>query len=249
MRRVFNATWLPLIGLAISSLIILNVNGRIESRNNSPQQDIDTSNFPTAEFGVMSGDAKERARWQAKSKKYNKKHAPRIGESSDGIFHIVDWDTGLPAFPVARSAAIVIGDIKEARAYLSEDGTNIYSEFSIQVDEILKNDPLNPVTTGVGLIAEREGGRVRFPSGKTVTVRVNHQDMPRTGRRYVFFLTRTSATGDGSECIHLLTAYELREGRVIPLDKVSDGHPITQYKGRSEQDFLTELRAVITRGD
>ncbi|MFZ0751885.1 MAG: hypothetical protein WAM70_21175 [Pyrinomonadaceae bacterium] len=152
---------------------------------------------------------------------------------------------GLPAFPVARSAAIVTGEVTEARAYLSEDGTNIYSEFSIQVGEILKNDPLDPVTAGVPLFAEREAGRVRLPSGKIVTARVVNQDMPRPGRRYVFFLMRGSLTESDSKGLHLLTAYELREGRVLPLDKVSEKHPINQYKGKAEQEFLTELRAFI----
>jgi hypothetical protein len=247
MRRVLNATWLPLIGLAVSSVIILTVNGRIDLRNQRPQQDIDTNQFPTAEYGV-TGDVKERARWQAKSKKYNKKHLGRISEASDVIYHIVDWDVGLPAFPVARSAAIVTGEITEAKAYLSEDGSNIYSEFSIQVNEILKNDLLNPITVGTSLIAEREGGRVRFPSGKIVTARVNHQDMPRLGRRYVFFLTCTDLNGNDAEGVYLLTAYELREGHVFPLDKVSEKHPINQYKGKAVEEFLTELRVVIARG-
>lgn len=250
MRKVIKATWLPLIGLAVCCAMLLGVYGGIDARDKQQQQpDIDTSHFPTAEYGLTLSDAKERARWQAKSRKYNSKYAARIDESSDQIFLIVDWDTGLPAFPVAQSAAIAIGQITDARAYLSEDGTNIYSEFSIQVDEILKNDFLNPLATGGSLIAERQGGRVRLPSGKIVTSRVNHQDMPRTGRRYVFFLRRTISTGSDSDCIQLLTAYELREGRVFPLDKVLEGHPINQYKGKTEQEFLTELRAVIAKAD
>ncbi|HKP48300.1 MAG TPA: hypothetical protein VJT50_16985 [Pyrinomonadaceae bacterium] len=219
------------------------------SRFQQQQKDIDTSQFPTAEYGVTPGDAKERARWQAKSKKYSKKHTGRISEANDGIYIIEDWDVGLPAFPVARSAAVIIGEITSAKAYLSEDGTGIYSEFSIQVDEILKNDLLNPVTSAVPLIAEREGGRVRFTSGKIVTSRVNHQDMPRPGRRYVFFLTRTLLNGSALDGMHLLTAYELREGHVVPLDMVSEKHPINQYRGKAEEEFLTELRAVIARGD
>lgn len=249
MLQVSKPTWLAVIGLVVCSAIILTVNGRIHPRNQRPQQDIDTSKFPTAEYGETPGDAKERARWRAKSRKYNKKHLGRINETSDVIYYTVDWDTGLPAFPVARSAAIVTGEITEAKAYLSEDGSNIYSEFSIQVDEILKNDPLDAVSTTVPLFVEREGGRVRLPSGKIVTARVNHQDMPRPGRRYVFFLTRTSLTGSDSGGMHVLTAYELREGRVFPLDMVSEKHPINQYKGKAVEEFLTELRVVIARGD
>ena len=248
MRRILGASSLVVLVATVLSLAILAGDTR-DSRSQQPPQDIDTSLFPTAEYGVTPGDAKERARWQTKSKKYNKKYTGRISEANDRIFTIVDWDVGLPAFPVARSAAIVTGEITEARAYLSENGSNIYSEFSIQVDEILKNDSLDPITAGVPLFVEREGGRVRFPSGKIVTARVVHQDMPRPGRRYVFFLMRTDLNGNNAEGFYLLTAYELRDGHVFPLDQVSEKHPINQYKGKAEEEFLTELRAVIARGD
>ena len=249
MRRIVSASSLVALVAIVLSFAILAVDTQ-NSRSQQPlQQDIDTSQFPTAEFGVKPGDPKERARWQAKSRKYNRKHTLRISEANDRIFTIVDWDVGLPAFPVARSAAIITGEVTDARAYLSEDGTGIYSEFSIQVDEILKNDPLDPVTAGVPLFAEREGGRVRLPSGKIVTAQVVNQDMPRPGRRYAFFLMRGSLTGSDSEGLQLLTAYELREGHIFPLDMVSAKHPINQYKGKAVEEFLTELRAVIAGGD
>ncbi|MGZ8836819.1 MAG: hypothetical protein ACXW3F_13995 [Pyrinomonadaceae bacterium] len=232
----------------VLSFAIFAVNTQT-SRSLQPPQDVDTSQFPTVEYGVTSGDPKERARWQVKSKKYNKKYTLRISEASGGTYLIVDWERGLPAFPVARSAAVLIGEVSSAKAYLSEDGTGIYSEFSIQVDEILKNDLLNPITVGTSLIAEREGGRVRFPSGKIVTAQVIHQDMPRPGRRYVFFLTCTDLNGNDAEGYYLLTAYELREGHIFPLDMVSAKHPINQYKGKAAEEFLTELRAVTARGD
>lgn len=247
MRRILIAVSLVSLVATVLSFAILAGDTQ-NSRSQQPPQDIDTSQFPTADYGVTSGDAKERARWQTKSKQYNKKHLGQISEST-GIFIIEDWDRGLPAFPVARSAAVLIGEVSTTKAYVSEDGTGIYSEFSIQVDEILKNDLLNPITVGTSLIAEREGGRVRFPSGKIVTAQVIHQDMPRTGRKYVFFLMRTDLNGNDAEGFYLVTAYELREGHVFPLDKVREKHPINQYKGKAVEDFLTELRAVIARGD
>jgi len=212
-------------------------------------QQVDKPHFPTTDYGSMPSDLKERERWQSKSKKYKRKHAPKITESTDQIFHIIDWDVRLLALPVARSAAIVTGEITNEKAYLSEDETNIYSEFSIRIDEVLKNDIANSLSTGSSLIAEREGGRVRFPSGKIVTSYVIHQDMPRTGRSYAFFLTHAQLTSGDSEWFHLLTAYELRDDRVFPLDDVSDRHPMNRYKGASETDFLLDLRAAIAKGD
>jgi hypothetical protein len=239
---------LPLIFvlLVVFGTVSVSLSNRNKADSGQDKKQPDLSHFPMVEYeAVRQSDPNKDARRQTKSKKYNKKHTGRISEASEGSYLIVDWDVGLPAFPVARSVAIVTGEVTDARAYLSEDGTGIYSEFSIQVDEILKNDPLDPVTAGVPLFAEREGGRVRLPSGKIVTARVIHQDMPRPGRRYVFFLMRTDLNGNNAEGFYLLTAYELREGQVFPLDKVSEKHPINQYKGKTVEEFLTELRAFI----
>lgn len=86
---------------------------------------------------------------------------------------------------------------------------------------------------------------MRLPSGKIVTAQVVHQDMPRTGRKYVFFLMRTDLNGNDAKGFYLLTAYELREGHVFPLDQVSETHPINQYKGKAEEAFLMDLRSAI----
>jgi hypothetical protein len=46
---------------------------------------------------------------------------------------------------------------------------------------------------------------------------------------------------------YLLTAYQLKEGRVIPLDAPSGGtHSIaTVYKGKDESFLLSELQKII----
>src|ERR1700755_2170007 len=38
---------------------------------------------------------------------------------------------GLPALPVAQSDAVVLGEVIDRRANLTEDGTGVYSEFSV----------------------------------------------------------------------------------------------------------------------
>lgn len=190
-------------------------------------------------------DPNKRLRRQAKSKKYNDKHAPRLTEVSDQIFDLSDWDVRLPALPVAQSVAIIIGEITEARAFLSDDQTNVYSEFSVRVDEVLKNENKNPISLGKLLVLERKGGRVRFPSGKIAVSLVNHQDLPHTGKRYVLFLTHQFPLGGEIQDFYILTGYEFQGGRVFPLDKLPFGHPITTYKGRDETSFLTDLRVAI----
>ncbi len=205
--------------------------------------EVDTTQFPVTDYAaVQTSDLKVRAKREAKRKKYNNRYAARISESSDGIFTIRDWEVGLPALPVSRSSAVIIGEITDAQAYLSEDGTNIYSEFVVQVQQILKNDNQAPI--GNSIAVERSGGRVRLPSGKIVTARTSHQDLPRVGKRYVLFLTH-EFSGVNTESLNILTGYEVCDGRVFPLDKLGLKHPINSYKGADEASFLNDLAKAL----
>ena len=71
--------------------------------------------------------------------------------------------------------------------------------------------------------------------------------MPIVGKKYVFFLNYSNETG-----FSIITAYELRQGQVFPLDGVSgNGSVVRQvagyqsFKGVSEVDFLNRVKEAI----
>ncbi len=153
------------------------------------------------------------------------------------------------ALPVDQSDTIVIGEATEAQAYLSNDKTRVYSEFTVRVDEVLKNDSTAPLNPGALITAERPGGRVRFPSGK-ILVRsgLYGRNMPRIGRKYALFLKHNSETQDFS----VLTGYELRSGHVFPLDRKPEGGSLSpqftnyeSYSGKDEAIFMKDLQGAI----
>jgi hypothetical protein len=202
----------------------------------------DFSNFPIVDFEAKEpDDPKLKAARNAKARKYSKKYGGEINEELHQIFTTSDWDLRLPALPISRSAAIFIGTVVGAEARLIPDKTAVYSEFSYQVDSVLKSDPQRTVKTGETVSVERSGGRVRMPSGKIVVSWTNHQNMPKVGSRYVFFLTHDFETaGDTGDDFYLLTGYELKNGRVFPLDS-STKPDMVAYKGATESSFLTDL--------
>lgn len=211
-------------------------------------EEADVSQFPIVDYVIEKGLAvKERAKWEAKGKKYNSRHVPPLNEFSNQVFSFVDWERGLPALPFDRSSAVIIGEITGAEAHLSSDETKIYSQFTVRVDAVLKNDELAALNPQSKITVERPGGRVRFPSGKIVVAAVSNQDLPRIGRRYVLFLTHDFIMGGRyNDTFFILTGYELRNGKVSPLDKVSSGHPISAYKGIDEEAFLRDLTSAPT---
>jgi hypothetical protein len=151
------------------------------------------------------------------------------------------WDSHLTSLPSDKSSFIVIGQIVGARAYLTNDRSNVYSEFSLRLDEIIKDsNALLNNKTGETLSVTREGGAVRFVSGKIQKYRVASQQMPAKGRTYLIFLS-----GDSIDDVMIITGYELREGKVYPLDA---SQQFSIYAGTNQVDFLNAVRDSMKGG-
>lgn len=152
-----------------------------------------------------------------------------------------------PATPVAQSDAVLIGEIASAHAYLSNDKTSIYSEFTVSVSEVLK-DTSGTILIGSRVTMERSGGALRFPSGKILIRGLLGKPLPKLTRRYAFFLKRNQEGEDFS----LITAYELRGGKVFPLDGLSPKGEVIepyaayqQYRNEDESNFLAKLWSLV----
>jgi hypothetical protein len=218
---------------------LLVIKGQKQTRN---EDQPDVTKFPTVEYQNRKR-VNLSEKQQKRSKKYNSRYVPAITEENNQIFLTSNWDIRLPALPVAKSAAVVIGEVTDAHAHFSDDETKIYSEFVVRIDELLKNDSQTPLVQGTSVVVERFGGRVRFPSGKVAVCLANHQDLPRIGKRYVLFLFHEFV---GDDDFTILTGYELRDGLVFPLDKPGPGHPILAYRGVSEASLLNDLAVALT---
>lgn len=153
-----------------------------------------------------------------------------------------------PALPAAQSDAVIIGEVTDAEAYLSEDRVSVVSEFEVQVSEVLKNNSAAPFSPGDSVDTVRGGGAVRFASGKIIRYGQHGKPLPRTGRRYLFFLKYNGGEKDYS----IVTAYELRGGRIFPLDGLNLVGTVEpayaayqQYKDADETSFLDSVREAI----
>jgi hypothetical protein len=227
--------------------------GRGNASPQAPAQkrvEVDKEQWPITDYNAPEPDgADRRSKRRARGARHDGEGTVHEPGKRPGITYettlYTDWEVGLPALPAYRSDAVVVGEVLDAGAYLSNDKTGVYSEFTIKLSDVLKNDS-SPLTRGSSLVAERLGGRVRFPSGEVLPVQIVGQGMPRAGRRYVFFLKRD----DQGQAYNILTAYELRAGKVLPLDGAKTrggGHPweFDKYEGWDEGAFIDAVRAEI----
>ena len=150
-------------------------------------------------------------------------------------------DEGLaftPALPIAKSAYILLGEVKTAEAHVSENKQNVYSEFTVLVTDVLKTAN-SSITQGTEITVDRIGGFVRYPNGRTVLYRVSGKNMPAVGERYVFFLTSAN-----NQDLIILTAYQLGANGITPLD---DSPQFEQFQGTQQEAFLQTLRDTLTK--
>lgn len=155
-----------------------------------------------------------------------------------------------PAFPVSNSDIIVLGQVLSAQAYLSNDKTNIYSEFEVLIDKTLKGE--NQTPAGNKVIVERAGGRIRFPSGNIITrPNILGRNLPNVGGKYIFFLKSNS---DNDDSFSIITGYSLNSAKVMPLDFTPDGEEkfksfseYENYKNSDQNKFWVDLNNAIKK--
>lgn len=196
--------------------------------------------LPVADYDEPEpSDPEELRRKREKGAKYDQPEVT-VDAYSEVVVGSTHWASGLPAFPLIQSNAVVVGRVTEARAWMSNNKKGVYSEFTLEIEDVLKKDGDKSLKSDSAASLDREGGRVRLPSGKVGIYYIPGQGVPLVGRRYLFFLSGKKSAG-----FTIVTGYELREGKVTPLDTPGVGHPFTKYAGADEQSFLNEVRAVI----
>ena len=194
------------------------------------REDENEKHFPTVEFNEPAPtDPLKRTQREQKQKRKNGLGlvSPKIQPNIDGAALLPENQFDFPGLPVEQSPVIVIADVLQSEAHLSEDKTNVYSEFTVRIVEVIKASTSLP---GSEMIVERLGGYVRYPDGQKVLYRVGTGRVPRVGARYLFFL-KPSPELDYS----ILTAYEFGDKAITALDPSSqfekyDGYALEAFR-------------------
>ncbi len=139
-----------------------------------------------------------------------------------------------PALPVIKTDVIIVAQVLNAEAHRSANKMNVFSNFEVRVDEVLKGR----LNVGNVINIQRVGGFVKYPGGRKVLFRLSGNGMPGVGARYVFFLNVVD------EDYTILTAYELAADGVAPLDNSAQ---FQVYKGASEISFTATLRDAVSQ--
>ncbi len=213
----------------------------------------DADHIPLVDYETAKSNAekarddKSKSHRRAVGQRYDKQLLIKKNANTGGrpVLTLSSWNDTLPAIPAALSDVVVTGEIVNSEAHLSNDFSGVYSEFTFRVQEVLKNSTTATVVPGSSITTERQGGRVKVPSGRTIRYGIAGQDMPRQGQTYLLFLKANE------EQFTIVTGYQLVSGRVVPLDGESaPGHVAMKwagdaYRGADTNQFLDEVRKAI----
>jgi len=198
--------------------------------------------FPTAEFNEAEPtEPLKRAQRKQKQKRKNGLGFVSLNpepNTGGGLF-LPENEFDFPGLPVEESPVIVIANVLQAEAHLSEDKRAVFSEFTIRLVDVLKADSSLPAGE---MIIERLGGYVRYPDGRRLLYRVGTGDMPRVGGRYLFFL-KPNPELDYS----ILTAYEFGDKSVIALDSSAQFEKYEEYTPDALRNLVIEALNKIRK--
>jgi hypothetical protein len=167
--------------------------------------------------------------------------------SVNGVVGEPEWRSGFSDIPVATSDLIVEAVVSESHAFLSNDKTGIYSEFTLLISKPAKLTKGLGVNLGDRVVGERFGGKIKYPSGQTTRWRIARQGIPIIGKRYLFFLAKLD-----QDTYNILTAYEIQDDMVCPLDgsRLESGGRqgasiFDKHNGENLDSFMVEVDLAI----
>jgi hypothetical protein len=167
---------------------------------------------------------------------------PPLPPIDEGLFPV------LPALPYAETSIAVLGHVAAVRTYLTPNRLSLYTEYSIEVEEVFRAESGIAVKQGDAVLVVRRGGTAKFPDDRVIRWEPSNTSRQlRQGRRYVLFLTRNPNI---SRYV-VTTAYELKSGRVLVTRAAglasSNGQAVRQLTAMNETEFLSAVRVAATR--
>lgn len=199
------------------------------------------SQLPTAEYdSTEPSDPDKRVQRKIKNRHYDKRGmVVKNPDTSITLTEVLHEGKERWPLPTSDSDVILIGEVQDKQAYLSNDKSGVYTEFTISVTEVLKGD-LPQTDQNNTITASRMGGIVHYPNGHKRLYLVSGEGLPLDSGQYVLFLKAS----EQDQTYDILTMYQLKMEGVIPID---EGKQFETYRGQKKSQFLKAIQDEIAK--
>lgn len=142
-----------------------------------------------------------------------------------------------------KSDLVVIGVVGETVSNPTAEDTFVFSDYSIRVSEIIRNNQRNPVQLGDTITLTHPGGTLTLPDGRTVTAVDDSEPTLRNGGEYLLYLQYLPQTRAYKptleEVLDQPDTYEIRNGKLL----LVGARPGLESAARESLDALKEEAA------
>ncbi len=208
--------------------------------------------IPTADFSVSNPlSSQEREIRDQRGRKYKSNIPLEKMEDQETVLYgspSFNHAPAEPAFPIEQSDMVILGTVTGSQAFISNDRSAVYCEFQVTVNKILKTDKVLEIAPTANIVVEREGGKVRFDSGRIQRRGEYGRNLPQKSREYVLFLKWDEPGKDFT----IITGYEIQGQSVSPLDGgPSANAPLfrdyQRYRNAELDSFLSDLKEALNK--
>lgn len=169
-----------------------------------------------------------------KNIRYNSKAPFRIVDTTSRYIYI-DRPAKAESFPFPTHNLIILGTVENAQTYLSDNQTNLYTEYNVRVEEVFKNALGTSVETGDVITFDTQAGALRLQSGQVVQQIINNFVMPDSGSRGVYFLDTLHDSND----LSMSHGFELTGTHILQFD---DPNRSQAFSGLNAAQFISLVR-------
>ncbi|MCC7235161.1 MAG: hypothetical protein IT163_07650 [Bryobacterales bacterium] len=154
--------------------------------------------------------------------------------------------TNFPELPIQEADTVVVGTVTDVQPFLSEDRKGIYTEYKVNVTEVLKISAPTVVRPGLSMTLARAGGAAQLLDGHEVKHRITNDVVPTNRKEYLLFLIYEPTL----ETFDYIKLWLIEDGALRPVcpDDIGRRHSGTsQYAGISKVEVLRLIKAKLNR--
>ncbi|HKO35473.1 MAG TPA: hypothetical protein VJV21_03280 [Pyrinomonadaceae bacterium] len=140
-----------------------------------------------------------------------------------------------------RADLIIIGKVDAFDSFLTEESTFVFTDYTLSVEQIIKNDSKAPLEPSSSIVVTRPGGTVQL-NGRNIKASDESLAPLEKGRRYLLFLNSIPTTG-AYKAFDSRGAFRINGARTAKLTK--DQLPVELEHGADLSVMLALVQAAL----
>jgi hypothetical protein len=144
-----------------------------------------------------------------------------------------------------KADAVVLGNVRSKASQLTADGTFIFTDYELGVEDVLKNNLTDYIQPKSEITVTRPGGVVSL-NGKIISVKDKSFKLLEVDRLYLFFLTYLPSSG-AYKSLSSEAGFEVSKNQLLRLTEEQPSYKLCEQKDKATT--INEIRLLTNNCD